>query len=144
MKRAILALLLTACAVHMTAPRAGWNGCTTDGRAVSCRGKPMAQLECLAPSAHRCGALAIVYTGGERVFLYRPPGFDPAQPADTGGGAVQPQIASDANLIWFRDGDIRGDEWHVYDPQSGIMQVKDAMGVSLLRQAGSIPIGETR
>jgi hypothetical protein len=140
MKKILVALVLTSCAQHITAARAGWRACSASGSVISCHGKEMARIECIVPEGDACGALAVLYAGGERVYLYKPVGFDPEHPAFTGGGAVRPEVASDGGLIWFRDGDIRGDEWHVYDPQSGVEQIRDAMSVSMLRINGSIPL----
>ena len=132
--------LLCGCAEHMTHVRSGWRNCRADPPAIVCSGTLVAVVECLAPRGDACGALAVHYAGGEQVFLHKPRGFDPAHPSFIGGGAVQPEISSDGGLIWFRDGDIRGDEWHVYDPQTGVVQLRDAMGVSLLRDNGSKPL----
>ena len=140
MKRIWLALLLVSCAQHLTRARPGWRSCSATASAISCHGQEMAKIECYAPSDDACAALALVYTGGERDFLYRPPGFEREHPEFVGGGAVRPEVASDGGLIWYRNGDIRGDEWHVYDPQSGVEQIRDAMGVSMLRVNGSIPL----
>jgi len=45
----------------------------------SMRGKEMAKVECYRPEDESCGALAVHYADGERVFLFRPPGFEPGQ-----------------------------------------------------------------
>jgi hypothetical protein len=140
MRAALCALLLAGCAEHLTRTRPGWGSCRADGSAIICRGAEMALVECLAPRDDTCGALVLRYTDGERLFLYKPPGFDAARPQFSGGGAVDPEISSDGQLIWYRDGDVRGDEWHVFDTQSGVMQIRDAMGVSLLRENGSLPL----
>ena len=143
MRKATMAAILICCAgcpVRMTHARRGWQSCKAEGNVISCNGREMARVQCLVPADDACGALEIVYAGGEGVFLYRPADFDPDHPAFTGGGALHPEMASDGGLIWFRNGDIRSDVWQVYDPQSGVFQERDGMGVALLRDRGSVPL----
>lgn len=135
MKKAIIAtMVLTACAAHhLTRSRSGWNRCSAADNVIRCGGRQVAEVECFGPADESCGALAVRYEGGERVFLYRPPGFDPEHPEFTGAGAVRPLLAPDASRLWFGDGDARYDIWRIYDPSAGIMQVVDAYTIFQLR-----------
>src|SRR3981081_4493968 len=80
MKRFLLLMLVAGCAQRMTRMRSGWRSCqAADPNAIRCGGTEVAQVECFHPGEEACGALAIRYADGERVFLFRPFGFEPGQ-----------------------------------------------------------------
>jgi hypothetical protein len=137
MKRWTLLLLVAGCAANrITHYRGGWTSChAVDPNLIECGGKQMAQVECFQPAAEGCGALAIVYADGERVFLFRPPGFEPGQEASLEPGAVfRPELSSDGNMIWYKPAYSRGGSWLVYEPQTGISREVDAFRIFQMRQ----------
>lgn len=122
MRAAFAILLCCACTSNLTRYRGGFRGCSVaQDRSITCNGKPMARLECFLPARNACGALAIHYADGQRVFLAAPAGFDAdhPQPAENDRStAFSPYAATDGSVIWFRNGDRSGD-WEVYEPDSG-------------------------
>jgi hypothetical protein len=124
MKSWMVLVLATGCvASKLTHYRSGWSSCrAADQNLIQCGGKQMAQVECYRPEDESCGALAIHYADGERVFLFRPPGFEPGQEDSLEpGGALRPELASNGSSIWFKPvvGGKAGDDWTVFEPQTG-------------------------
>src|SRR3989442_14284313 len=112
LKRLLLVVVLAACsATRLTHLRGGWRSChAADPNAVECGGKQVAQVECFQPGDEACGALAVRYADGERVFLSRPAGFEPGQEAPIGPPtAIRPELASDGSMIWFGRPQRRGE-----------------------------------
>jgi len=138
MKRFFLLVLMAGCAAQrMTHMRSGWNSCqAADPNTIRCEGKEVAQVECFHPGDEACGALAIRYADGERVFLFRPFGFEPGQDDSTLESAViRPELASDGSKIWYRAPTTRGNAvWTVYEPQTGITQVVDSYQIFRIRE----------
>jgi hypothetical protein len=131
-------LLLAACARAQPAGRAEFHDCSAAGGAdIVCGGKPVAHIECFLPRSDSCRALAVRYSGGERIFLYRPSGFDPdapeASPAEEIGAVLQPEMARDGSLIWFKP--IGSEMWATYEPATGATGSADAEKVLKLRGA---------
>src|SRR3989442_5829584 len=118
LKRLLLVVVLAACsATRLTHLRGGWRSChAADPNAVECGGKQVAQVECFQPGDEACGALAVRYADGERVFLSRPAGFEPGQEAPIGSPtAIRPELASDGSMIWFGRPQRRGEYWAVFE-----------------------------
>jgi hypothetical protein len=138
MKRFHLLVLMAGCtAQRITHMRSGWNSCqATDPNTIRCGGQDVAQVECFHPGDEACGALAIRYADGERVFLFRPFGFEAGQDDSTLESAViRPELASDGSKIWYRAPTPRGNAvWTVYEPQTGITQVVDSFQIFRIRE----------
>src|SRR4051812_27344785 len=151
MKKLLIGCLLlcaAGCVRRATRFRSGFRDCTSaGGGAILCGGKPAAQVECFQPRSNSCRALAVRYTDGERVWLYQPMGFDPDQPEASAANAeddivvVQPEMARDASLIWFRRSDGPRGYWQTYEPLTGIFDEVDTMKIlSLRRRSYDAPI----
>jgi len=105
MKRFLLLMLMAGCAAErITHMRTGWGSCqAADSNTIRCGGQDVAQVECFHPADEACGALAIRYADGERVFLFRPFGFEAGQDDSALESAVvRPELASDGSKIWYR------------------------------------------
>jgi len=146
MKRWIWILLLGGCAsTRYTHYRSGWGSCqAADPNVIQCGGKEMAKVECYQPGEEACGALAVHYADGERVFLWRPVGFEPGQEATLKPGTVvRPELASDASAIWYHAPIAnRGESWTVFEPQTGIIHEVDAFKIFQIREKDphSVPL----
>ena len=138
MKRLLSVLLLVAgcTATRMTHYRPGWSSChAADPNVIQCGGREMAKVECFTPGDETCGALAVAYADGERVFLWRPPGFEPGQEASLeAGGVIRPELASDGSKIWFRPAEARRDSWTVYEPETGVTTQVDGFRIFQIRE----------
>jgi len=137
MKRFLLLMLVGCMAQRMTHRRSGWNSCqAADPNRIQCGGSEVAQVECFHPADEACGALAIHYADGERVFLFRPFGFEPGQDESALGSVViRPELASDGSKIWYRAPTTRGSNaWTVYEPETGITQEVDAYTIFRIRE----------
>jgi hypothetical protein len=142
MKRVLIccAILCAAgCVKRATKFRGGMNNCSSAAaNTIVCGGNPVAQVECFQPRSNSCRGLAVRYADGERVWLYQPQGFDPDNPeasasAEDETTAIQPEMARDASLIWFRRSNAPSDLWETYDPSTGIFDEVDTMRVFQLR-----------
>jgi hypothetical protein len=92
-------------------------------------------VECFQPADESCGALAVSYTDGERVFLWRPAGFEPGQEASLEpGGVIRPELSSDGSRIWFRPAQGQRDRWTIYEPQTGVTTEVDAFRIFQIRE----------
>lgn len=137
MKRWILIALVAGCTAHrLTQHRGGWNSCrAADPNVIECGGKQMAQVECFHPADEACGALAIRYADGERVFLWRPPGFDPGKEAPLDpGGVLRPELASNGSMIWFKPARSRSEYWTVFEPETGVSHQVTEHGIFNIRE----------
>ena len=138
MKSWMVLVLATGCAASkLTHYRSGWSSCrAADQNLIQCGGKEMAKVECYKPEDESCGALAIHYADGERVFLFRPPGFEPGQEDSLEPGAVlRPELASDGSSIWFKQMlGKTGDYWTVFEPQTGQWRQVDAFQIFQIRE----------
>jgi hypothetical protein len=137
MKPWIPLLLVAGCAANrVTHYRGGWGSChAADPNVIECGGKQVAQVECYQPAEEACGALAVLYADGERVFLVRPLGFEPGQEDSLQPGAVlRPELASDGSMIWYRTAIGRKDSWTVYEPQTGITREVDTFRIFQIRE----------
>ncbi len=138
MKSWMLLVLATGCvAGKVTHYRSGWSSCrAADPNLILCGGKEMARVECYRPEDESCGALAIHYADGERVFLFRPPGFEPGQEDSLEpGGVLRPELASDGKSIWFKKMvDKGGDYWTVVEPQTGQWRRVGAFEIFQIRE----------
>jgi len=137
LKRLLLVLVLAACsATRLTHLRGGWRSChAADPNVVECGGKQVAQVECFQPGDEACGALAVRYADGERVFISRPAGFEPGQEEPIGSPtAIRPELASDGSMIWFRRPQRRGEYWTVFELDTGITREVDAMQIFKIRE----------
>lgn len=116
--------------------RSGMASCrAADPNIIECGGKQMAQVECFHPGDESCGALAIKYADGERVFLSRPPGWEPESQVNIeSNGVVRPEMAGDGSLIWFRNADSRNESWQVYEPNTGIIREVDNFRIFQIRE----------
>jgi hypothetical protein len=135
-KRCAALLVVAACATARPAGRPEFRDCSAAGDGdIVCGGKPAAHVECFLPRSDSCRALAIRYASGERVFLYRPTGFDPdspeASPSEDVGAALQPEMARDGSLIWFKATD--SEAWSTFDPATGAIGSADSTKVVQLR-----------
>ena len=137
MSRLLPALLLTACmANRLTHSRDNFRSCwAADPNVIACGGKRVATVECFAPGEEACGALAVHYADGERVFLWRPPGFEPGQEASlTPGAVLRPELASDAQMIWFKPANTRDEFWTVFEPRTGLTRQVDSYTIFKIRE----------
>lgn len=139
MKVWMLLLLAAGCAAQrITHYRGGWGSCrAADPNVIECGGKQMAQVECFHPAEEACGALAIHYADGERVFLFRPPGFEPGEEAEAAlepRAVLRPELASDGSMIWYRPANSRSDVWTVFEPQTGIYRQVDSYRIFKIRE----------
>jgi hypothetical protein len=142
MKKVVIGCLLLcalACARRVTRFRSGFRDCAAGaGGAIVCNGREAAQVECFQPTSNACRALAIRYADGERVWLFQPSGFDPDNPeasnqAEDERVVLQPEMARDASLIWFRTSSSARGYWTTYEPVSGQFDEVDTMKVMILR-----------
>ena len=142
MKKLVLVCLLlgaSACMRRATHFRNNFRDCTAGGGGeIICQGKPAAQVECFQPSSNSCRALAVRYADGERVWLYEPMGFDPDQPEASNSSeddtvVLQPEMARDGSLIWFRRSNGPRGYWQTYEPLTGLFDEVDTMKVIRLR-----------
>jgi len=130
-------LLLAACSSHqITQSRSGWQAChAADPNLIECGGKVMAQVECFQPGDETCGALAVHYTDGERVFLYRPAGFDPGKEATLNpAGVLRPELASNGRTVWFKPAGSGSEYWTVFDVATGVERQVSARGIFEIRE----------
>jgi hypothetical protein len=130
-------VLLAAClAKRLTHARDNLRSCTAaDPNLIACGGKRMASVECFAPGEEACGALAVHYADGERVFLWRPAGFEPGDEASLQQGAVlRPELASDGQMIWFKPANKHDEFWTVYEPRTGLTRQVDAYTIFRIRE----------
>jgi len=140
MKRLFVVLLLIAgcTASRVTHYRSGWGRCqAADPNVIQCGGKQMAQVECFQPTDETCGALAVHYADGERVFLFRPEGFEPGNGNEASleaGGVIRPELASDGSMIWYKSAQNRGDSWTIFEPETGITRQVDAFRMFQIRE----------
>ncbi len=137
MKRFVLVLLGAACAApRVTHYRGGMNSChAADANVIECGGRAMAQVECFEPSDEACGALAVRYADGERVFLSRPAGWTPeSQTALDADTVLRPEMASDGSMIWFRNAGAGQDVWQIYETDTGILRHADSFQIFQIRQ----------
>jgi hypothetical protein len=138
MKSWMVLVLATGCVANkLTHYRSGWSSCkAADPNQIQCGGKEMAQLECYRPEDESCGALAIHYADGERVFLSRPPGFEPGKEDSLEpGGVLRPELSSDGSMIWFKQIAGRtGDYWTVFEPQTGQWRQVDTFHIFQIRE----------
>jgi hypothetical protein len=137
LKRLLPALLLAACsATRLTHARGGWSSCrAADPNLVECGGKQVAQVECFQPGEEACGALAVRYEDGERVFLAGPPGFEPGQEEAIASATVlRPELASDGSMIWFKPAKRRDEYWTVFETQTGVKREVDAYQIFRMRE----------
>jgi hypothetical protein len=139
MKVVLLILLLAAgCSAHrMTHYRSGWSSCRgVDPNIIQCGDKQMAKVICFRPGDESCVALAIDYLDGDRVFLWRPPGFNPDEDGSTDavGGVLRPELASDGSLIWFKSPQNSRDSWTVFEPDTGVDREVDAYRIFSIRE----------
>jgi hypothetical protein len=118
---ALLALVACVGARQVTRSRPGWKNCrAADPNVIECGGKVMAHVECFEPGDETCGALAVRYADGERIFLYRPPGFEPGHGSEIDPvGVIRPELASNGRMIWFKVARAPGEDWTVFDAESG-------------------------
>jgi hypothetical protein len=106
---------------------------TADAAAVRCGSAIAAEPLCFAPEGRTCRALAIRYQDGDLVWLYLPPGFDPASPGSFRGPeekdtlrAFGPSLSWDGRLLWFGVRTLRDrGAVHEYDVQSGELRTVD-------------------
>lgn len=131
-----LTLVAGCTASRVTHYRSGWRSCqAADPNVIQCSGKPVARVECFHPSDETCGALAVSYADGERVFLFRPAGFEPGQETSLdAGGVIRPELSSDGSMIWFKSAQSRGDSWTIYEPETGITREVDAFRIFQIRE----------
>jgi hypothetical protein len=137
LKRLLLVLLLAACtATRLTHARGGWSSCrAVDPNVVQCGGQQVARVECFQPGDEVCGALAVRYADGERVFLARPPGFEPGQEAPIASAtAIRPELASDGSMIWFKPSLRRGEYWTIFEPETGLKREVDGFQIFRIRE----------
>ena len=135
MRQSIVVVLASiACASpRLTGFRSGWGSCrAADPNVIECSGKQVAQVECFHPGDESCGALAVHYADGERVFLYRPPGFEPGKELDT-HTVLRPELASDATMIWYKAPNTR-DSWAVFETQTGFYRQVDSFQIFQIRE----------
>jgi hypothetical protein len=145
MKWSLFLLLGALCATPRVSHfRSGMGSCrAADPNIIECGGKKMAQVECFHPGDESCGALAIQYADGERVFLSRPAGWDPQSQVTLDSSAVvRPEMAGDGSMIWFRNGDSRSESWQLYEPDTGILREVDNFRIFQIRERDrhSVPL----
>jgi len=137
LKRLLPVLLVAACsATRLTHRREGWSSCrAADPNVVQCGGIQVAQVECFQPGDEACGALAVRYADGERVFLARPAGFEPGQEASIASPTViRPELASDGSMIWFKPAQRRDEYWTIFEPQTGVKREVDGYQIFRIRE----------
>ena len=137
MKRLWVIFGLAGCAsTQVSHARPGWVAChAADPNLIQCGEKVVAKVECYQPSDESCGALAVSYADGERIFLWKPAGFEPGKEASLPpGGVIRPELGSNGRLIWFKVARSAGDTWTVYEPETGIMREVDAAGIFRIRE----------
>jgi hypothetical protein len=137
LKRLLLLVLLAACLrSRITRAREGWTGCrAADPNLIQCGGKTMAQVECFQPGDEACGALAVHYADGERVFLWRPAGFEPGKEASLDPhGVIRPELSSNGRMIWFRPARSKSDNWTVFEPETGMARQVTDWGIFEMRE----------
>lgn len=137
LNRLLPLVLLAACGANrLTHSRNNLRECwAADPNLIACAGKRMAAVECFAPGEEACGALAVHYADGERVFLWRPAGFEPGKEALLHQGAVlRPELASDGQMIWFKPANSRDDFWTVFEPRTGIARQVDSATIFKMRE----------
>jgi len=150
MKKLVIGCLLLcafACARRATRFRSAFRNCNAAaGGEIDCNGVQAAQVECFEPRSNACRALAIRYADGERVWLFQPNGFDPDNPEASAQSeddrvVLQPEMARDASLLWYRTSDNGQGYWTTYEPLSGIFGEVDTMKILLLRdRQDTIPL----
>ncbi|HEX4382566.1 MAG TPA: hypothetical protein VH083_06445 [Myxococcales bacterium] len=134
-----LLLCAAACMRRVTRFRNNFKDCvaTSDG-AISCQGVPSAQVECFLPRSNSCRALALKYADGERVWLYEPMKFDPDNPQaevnEDDPVVLQPEIAKDASMVWFRRSNAYPGTWETFEPLTGVFDQAEARTIMLMRQ----------
>jgi len=136
-KRVLLLVLVAACThTRVTHAREGWKGCrAADPNLIQCGGKTVATVECFQPGDEACGALAIHYTDGERVFLWRPPGFEPGKEASLDPyGVLRPELSSNGRMIWFKPARGGGTNWTVFEPETGVARQVTDWGIFEMRE----------
>jgi hypothetical protein len=136
MRSSIFVVLAVAgcSSTHLTQFRSGWRGCkAADPNLIECRGKQVAQIECYHPADEACGALAVRYADGERVFLYRPPGFEPGGDVES-RSVLRPELSSDATMIWYKPPNIQKDTWAVFEPETGVYRTVDSFKIFQMRE----------
>ena len=136
-RRWLILLFGAACAApRITHFRSEMGSCrAVDPNLIECGGRQMAQVECFQPGEEACGALAVKYADGERVFLSRPPGWDPTSQIPLEPNAVlRPEMSGDGSLIWFRNAGGRSDRWQVYEPNTGYMKDVDGFRIFQIRE----------
>jgi hypothetical protein len=138
-RRFLLVVLVAGCtASRLTQYRSGWRSCrAADPNLIECGGKQMAQVECFHPGEEACGALAIRYADGERVFLLRPPGFEPTPDSEAAlddRAVLRPELASDASKIWYRAAGSGRDVWTIFEPETGITRQVDSFQIFQIRE----------
>ena len=136
MKRILALALLAGCSHQITRSREGWRSCrAADPAIIECGGKAMAQVECFQPGDETCGALAVRYADGERVFLFRPPGFEPGREAALDpAGVLRPELSSNGRMIWFKPARSGGDSWIIFEPETGLQREVTSWGIFELRE----------
>jgi hypothetical protein len=136
LNRFVPLVLLAACTHRLTHTRNNLRECwAADPNLIACAGKRVATVECFAPGEEACGALAVHYADGERVFLWRPPGFEPGNEASlTRGAVLRPELASDGQMIWFKLASTRDEFWTVFEPRSGTTRQVDSYTIFKIRE----------
>jgi hypothetical protein len=116
--------------------RSGMGSCrAADPNIIECGGKQMAQVECFQPGDETCGALAVHYADGERVFLWRPAGFEPGHEAALDpAGVLRPELSSNGKMIWFKPARERGTNWTVFEPGTGVTRQITDWGIFGMRE----------
>jgi hypothetical protein len=145
MRWSLFLLLGALCATPRVSHfRSGMGSCrAADPNIIECGGKKMARVECFNPGDESCGALAIQYADGERVFLSRPAGWDPQSQVSLDSNAVvRPEMAGDGSMIWFRNADNRSESWQLYEPDTGILREVDNFRIFQIRERDrhSVPL----
>jgi hypothetical protein len=136
MKWSLFLLLGAICTTpRMSHYRSGMGSCRAiDPNIIECGGKQMATVQCYAPGDEACGALAVQYADGERVFLLRPPGWQPESQTSIDNNLVlRPEMSGDASMIWFKSSD-RNASWQIYETNTGIMREVDNFRIFQIRE----------
>lgn len=134
-----LLICAVGCAHRATRFRSSFRNCNAAaGGEIVCNGVEAAKVECFEPRSNACRALAIRYADGERVWLFQPNGFDPDNPEASAQSeddrvVLQPEIARDASLLWFRTSSSDQGYWTTYEPLSGIFGEQDTVQILGLR-----------
>ncbi|HEY2030726.1 MAG TPA: hypothetical protein VGH20_16125 [Myxococcales bacterium] len=138
MRRLMIGCLLVCavgCARRATRFRSNFRNCSAAaGGEIVCNGVQAAQVECFEPRSNACRALAIRYADGERVWLFQPMGFDPDNPEASAQSedervVIQPEMARDASLLWYRTTSSDQGYWTTYEPLSGTFGEVDTVKV---------------